>query len=275
MTRNIITLLTDFGEQDVYVGVMKGAIACINPELKVIDLTHNIPPQNIAAARFCLLDAYPYFPPQTVHVAVVDPEVGSHRRGIALEFPGGFIVCPDNGLCSGIIEKTSIIEAVELTNTRYWRSPIPSNTFHGRDIFAPVGAHLATGIPLKEVGNQIPPDSLVKLPLPKLKIKDREIMGCIQYIDHFGNLITNIPGDLEEIRFAARFKNLSWVAIIADKNIKFATTYSDVPVGQILALVGSHGWVEIAVNSGNALEQFSSSIQVGSELTIKTLPQSQ
>ncbi|GAB4542158.1 MAG: SAM-dependent chlorinase/fluorinase [Pleurocapsa sp.] len=259
MTHNIITLLTDFGWQDVYVGVMKGAIARINSQLQVIDLTHDIPPQDIAAARFCLSNAYPYFPPQTVHVAVVDPGVGSKRRGVAIQFSGGFIVCPDNGLCSGILETTSVIAAVELNNPQYWRSPNPSHTFHGRDIFAPVGAHLATGVPLAELGDAIAPESLIRLPLPELQIKDTEIAGCIQYIDRFGNSISNIRGD--------RLEGESWLVTVADKTIRLATTYSDVAPGEVLALVGSHGWLEVAVNSGNAAQQLS--LQVGSELKIK------
>jgi len=136
----LITLLSDFGLKDVYVGVMKGVIAQINPGLTVVDLTHQIPPQNIAAARFNLMNAYLYFPVGTVHVAVVDPGVGSHRRGIALQIDAGFLVGPDNGLFSGVVHQTGVIAAVELTNAQYWWTPTPSTTFHGRDIFAAVGA---------------------------------------------------------------------------------------------------------------------------------------
>ena len=157
----IITLLTDFGDRDIYVGVMKGAIAKINPQLKIIDLTHQIPPQNLLAARFALSNAYPYFPSGTVHIAVVDPGVGSSRRGVAVELKGGYVVCPDNGLCSGILD--GAIAAVELNNSQYWRVSDPSYTFHGRDIFAPVGAHLANGVSLEELGREIDLASLVKL----------------------------------------------------------------------------------------------------------------
>ncbi len=244
ISNRIVTLLTDFGRQDVYVGVMKGAIATINPNLKVIDLTHEIPPQNIAAARFSLLNAYPYFPKNTVHIAVVDPGVGSQRRGVAIAFEDGFLVCPDNGLCSGILEVKSAIAAVELTNSEYWRVPSPSYTFHGRDIFAPVGAHLASGVPLEALGDKIDPDSLVKLSLPPLQTKDSQIIGYIQYIDRFGNLITNIPGKLVNSK--------SWQAIIDERAIASGSTYSDVEVGEAIAIVGSHGWIEIAVNGGNA-----------------------
>ena len=243
----IVTLLTDFGRQDVYVGVMKGAIATINPNLKIIDLTHEIPPQNIAAARFSLLNAYPYFPADTVHVAVVDPGVGSQRRGVAIALEDGFLVCPDNGLCSGILEMKSAIAAVELTNSQYWRVSDPSYTFHGRDIFAPVGAHLASGVALEALGDKINPDSLIKLSLPPLQTNELHIIGCIQYIDRFGNLITNIPGKL--------VNHKSWQAIVNDRAISSGITYSDVEVGEAIAIVGSHGWVEIAVNGGNAQEK--------------------
>jgi S-adenosyl-L-methionine hydrolase (adenosine-forming) len=153
----ILTLLTDFGLNDVYVGVMKGVIAQVNPQLRVIDLTHQIPPQNVTAAQFNLMNAYPYFPPGTVHVAVVDPGVGGTRRAIAIQLAEAFLVGPDNGLLSGVVAQKQVIQAVELTNTRYWRNATPSSTFHGRDIFASVGAHLASGVAIAEMGDAIAP----------------------------------------------------------------------------------------------------------------------
>ena len=239
----MITLLTDFGDRDVYVGVMKGVIAGIASQSATIDLTHQIPPQNLWAARFALMSAVPYFPRDTVHLAVVDPGVGSSRRGIAVEFASGLVVCPDNGICSGIIELEEAIAAVELTNREYWRIPNPSNTFHGRDIFAAVGAHLANGVPLASLGRAIAVSSLVKLDLPEVVIEGRQITGYIQYIDRFGNLVTNI---------AANLVAGSWQAKINNTAIASGKTYSDVAVGQAIALVGSHGWVEIAVNGGSA-----------------------
>jgi S-adenosyl-L-methionine hydrolase (adenosine-forming) len=265
----IITLLSDFGLKDVYVGVMKGVIAQINPRLTVIDLTHEIPPQNLAAARFNLMNAYPYFPAGTVHVAVVDPGVGSHRRGIALQIDAGFFVGPDNGLFSGVLHQTRVLAAVELTNPEYWRAPIPSTTFHGRDIFAPVGAHLASGVSLEQLGEGIDPKTLVQLAIPDRTATASGIAGYIQYIDHFGNLVTNIPG--------AEVQGKTWSVVVrdsptkmlrdseavatlgasalrqsADRTIPSSQTYSSCPLGEVLALIGSHGWVEIAVNGGNA-----------------------
>ena len=249
----IITLTTDFGREDVYVGVMKGAIATVNSQLKVIDLTHEIPPQNIVAARYCLLNAYPYFPCDTVHVAVVDPGVGSQRRGVAIALEDGYLVCPDNGLCSGILEIRTAIAAVELTNPQYWRDSNPSNTFHGRDIFATVGAHLASGVPLEALGTKIAPDSLVKFSLPALQIINNQVIGCIQYIDHFGNLITNIPGSL--------VSNKTWHAVVKEQIIPSGNTYSDVKPGETITLVGSHGWIEIAVNNGNVRQKLQLTIE--------------
>jgi S-adenosylmethionine hydrolase len=225
---------------------MKGAIARINPTLTVIDLTHQIPPQNLAAARFCLTNAYPYFPKGTVHVAVVDPGVGSRRRAIAIKLTNGFFVGPDNGIVSGVIEtlEEKVVSAVALTNRNYWRTPEPSTTFHGRDIFAPAGACLASGVAIEELGEAIDPASLVALPLSAASREQGGIEGCIQYIDGFGNLITNIPGG------EVRGKN--WRAIAAGKNIPGGNTYADTLPGELISLVGSHGWVEIAANCGSA-----------------------
>ena len=243
----VISLLTDFGDRDGYVGIMKGAIATIDPKLKTIDLTHQIPPQNLLAARFVLLNAYPYFPPQTVYVAVVDPGVGSNRRGIAIELETGYLVCPDNGLCSGVLELEGAIAAVELTNPQYWLDKNPSYTLHGRDIFASVGAHLAGGVPLKNLGEAIALESIVRLDLPSLTIDPGSITGCIQYIDRFGNLITNIHNSV--------LQGKSWQIIIKDQTIDSKKTYSDVNLQQAITLIGSHGWIEIAVNGGSAANQ--------------------
>jgi S-adenosyl-L-methionine hydrolase (adenosine-forming) len=241
---SMLTLLTDFGDRDVYVGVMKGVIAQINPTLTVVDLTHQIAPQDIAAARFCLMDAYPYFPDGTVHTAVVDPGVGGRRRAIAVQFAKGFLVGPDNGIFSGVFSQTPAITAVELTNPDYWRTPQPSTTFHGRDIFAPAAAHLASGVPLKQLGHQIDPTTLVCLDIARCILTKTDVTGYVQYIDRFGNLVTNISGSYVEGK--------SWFVNAGGLKILGRETYSDVQIGDAIALIGSHGWVEIAINSGNA-----------------------
>jgi S-adenosylmethionine hydrolase len=223
---------------------MKGVMAQINPEVRVIDLTHQIPPQDIAAARFNLMNAYPYFPSGTVHVAVVDPGVGGARRAIAIELKDGFLVGPDNGLFGGVLSHQEAIAAVELTNSRFWRSGQPSSTFHGRDIFAPVAAHLASGVELRELGLAIDLPSLAQLPTLNWRSEGNWIRGCVQYCDRFGNVITNIP--------ASTVEGQTWTVVVGDREIAAVSSYSDCAVGDLVALVGSHGWVELAVNQGNA-----------------------
>lgn len=252
----LVTLLTDFGLSDVYVGVMKGTIAQINSQIQTIDLTHQIPPQDIAAARFHLINAYPYFPDGTVHVAVIDPGVGSQRRSIAVQLKSGYVVAPDNGLISGILNEA--IAAVELNNPKYWRSQSPSATFHGRDIFAPVGAHLANGVPLKELGTEIDLVSIVRLPIDEVIETEFGLEGVIQAIDHFGNLITNIPGE--------RVQNRSWAVQIDDRRYPSQTTYAEANRGETIGLIGSHGWIEIATCQGNA--QTSLNLIIGSRVTV-------
>uniref|UniRef100_A0A8J7AHF3 SAM-dependent chlorinase/fluorinase n=1 Tax=Desmonostoc muscorum LEGE 12446 TaxID=1828758 RepID=A0A8J7AHF3_DESMC len=142
---------------------IKGVICQINSEIPIVDLTHQIPPQDIASARFCLMNAYPYFPSGTVHLAVVDPGVGSFRRAIAIEFAKGFLIGPDNGIFSGVLSQSPAIQVIELTNPDYWLTDKPSKTFHDQDIFAPAAAHIATGIPLQKLGKEINAETLVKL----------------------------------------------------------------------------------------------------------------
>jgi len=204
----MITLLSDFGRKDVYVSIMKAVIAAIAPEIAKCDLTHEVPPQDILAGRFNLMVAYPYFPIKTVHLAVVDPGVGSSRRAVAVECSRGFLVGPDNGLLSGVLQQETVLQAVVLNNSVYWRTDQPSHTFHGRDIFAPVAAHLARGVAIGELGDRISPSSLIQPTLrpftqlaePSQILRDRVASsrrpfcrGSIQYIDGFGNLISNIP----------------------------------------------------------------------------------
>ena len=270
MSKNrIITLLTDFGLSDVYVGVMKGTIAQINPELKVIDITHDIPPQNIAAGRFCLMNAFAYFPPETVHIAVVDPGVGSRRRGVAIQCANFFLVGPDNGLFSGVLSRESAIACVELINPQYWRIPQPSSTFHGRDIFAAVGAHLATGVALEELGEAIDLASLVQLQIPNYAVTATGIAGYVQYCDRFGNLITNIPEHcIKSNNWSVKVDRISDTITIPN-----CKTYSDSKPGDLIAIIGSEGWLEIAVNGGSAQSvlklEFGAIVQLVFETTIK------
>ncbi len=253
-----ITLLTDFGDQDGYVGVMKGVIVGICPTVRILDLTHAVPPQNIAAARFTLLQTYRYFPPGTIHTVVVDPGVGTARRAIAVQTATGYFVGPDNGVLSGVLEEEEAIAAVALTCPAYWRTPQPSPTFHGRDIFAPVAAHLAAGVPLAALGPAIAPAGLLRLTLPTPQITDTLMIGHVQHVDYFGNLITTLKGD----RLAAR----SWQLQVGQITMPVGQTYGDVPIGHAIAIVGSHGWVEIAVNGSSAQARLR--LRVGDEIRL-------
>ncbi|MEM9212805.1 MAG: SAM-dependent chlorinase/fluorinase [Cyanobacteria bacterium P01_F01_bin.150] len=269
----LVTLLTDFGLTDAYVGIMKGGIMAIAPNVSIIDLTHDIPPQDLWAARFNLLNAIPYFPDGTIHVAVVDPGVGGDRRAVAIQLPDCMLVGPDNGIFSAVVapylaEGRSLdkqetgagkkLKAVALTNTAYWRTDRPSTTFHGRDIFAPVAAHLAQGVPVETMGNTINPNSLKMLTLPKIWTQGNEVIGCVQYGDRFGNLITNIKGQA--------VKAQKWQVDISGQRLIGQQTYGSVKQGDPVALIGSHGWVEIAVNGGSAKNMFG--VDIGSRIKI-------
>ena len=272
---SLITLLTDFGDRDAYVGVMKGVMASIcatDATVSWVDLTHRIPPQDVAAARFHLQTAWPYFPVGTIHLAVVDPGVGSDRHGVAIQFAGGYLVGPDNGIFSGILADSPAIAAVMLTNSHYWRVPQPSTTFHGRDIFAPVAAHLAMGVPLGELGNAMDPARLQRLAWPEPTRSPQagqsgtgEILtGTVQHIDHFGNGITNLPGDWVQ----GKTWQVTQVGQPA-QTIPGVQTYAAVAAGELAAIVGSHGWVELAVNQGSA--QVELGLQVGDVIQIYSL----
>ncbi len=262
---SIITLTTDFGTEDSYVAAMKGVILSINPHATIVDVTHAAPPQDVCAAAFALTGAVRYFPSGTVHVVVVDPGVGSERRPIAIEFGGNFFVGPDNGVLTQAVglfstsgkdwhvsteikvEHTpgeAVFTAVHLTNRKFWR-PTVSSTFHGRDIFAPVAAHLSKGVPLSELGQPI--NDLVTLKWPQPIEKDDELVGEIIHIDRFGNLITNIL----EWRVADGRPRIE----ICGKQIDgLRKTYTEVERGELVALVGSSSFLEIAVREGNAAQ---------------------
>ncbi|MEN9261160.1 MAG: SAM-dependent chlorinase/fluorinase [Thermostichus sp. HHBFW_bins_43] len=254
-----ISLLTDFGLRDPYVGIMKGVIFSIAPQARLMDLTHGIPPQDVAAARFALMTAHPYLPPGTIQLAVVDPGVGGARRGIALQLPTGYLVGPDNGLFSGILSQSAVLAAVELNNPTYWRSRNPSRTFHGRDIFAPAAAHLANGIPLRELGDPLNPAELIKLDWPEPEQLTNGWRGVIQAIDHFGNGISTLPGQVLEGR--------SWRVILKGSRIPSGHTFAEAAAGELIALVGSSGWVEIAMNRGNASRALG--LKVGDEIRVE------
>lgn len=260
----LITLTTDFGLADSYVGVMKGVIAAVaaghgSGPLQFIDVTHGIAPQDVAAGRFHLGQAVPYFPMGTVHLAVVDPGVGGERRAIAIEFERGFLVGPDNGLFSAVLEQFPAQAAVELNRPEFWRMAEPSRTFHGRDIFAPVAAHLAYGVPLGELGDRIDLADVVRWPIPAVVAEANGWRGSVQHVDHFGNVITTLE--------AGAVEGLGWGVEVGGRRLSAAGSYGEGEPGELIALVGSHGWVEVAVNGGSAAEQLQ--VSVGDEAVVR------
>ena len=202
----LVALLTDFGLTDTYVGVMKAILAAIAPTATVVDLTHAVRPQDVIGGAWLLATAVPYLPPQSVVLAVVDPGVGTKRRPVAVQSGDTTFVAPDNGLLTRVMGADTTRAAVELNAPRYWLhggALPPSATFHGRDIFAPVAAHLAAGVALAEVGSPIAVSTLTRLTLPAPEWQGEGLMGHVIHIDHFGNLITDIGPDLAPLLFTA------------------------------------------------------------------------
>ncbi len=258
-----VTLTTDFGREDAYVGMMKGVMVNIAPQVSFIDLSHDLPPQDVHSAAYLLWSALPYFPSDSVHLVVVDPGVGTSRRPIAARTAWGLLVGPDNGVFSYVWETSPPELMVELSNPRYHRSSV-SHTFHGRDIFAPSAAHLAHGVPLSELGSPI--TDPVRLPRPKLEILEGCIRGEVLYVDHFGNVISSI-GRLvwegEWLRLAPAFGNAPSISFspsraqvtVANREVgPIRRTYGEVSPGEELALVGSAGMLEIAVAQGHGAQ---------------------
>ncbi len=271
----IITLTTDFGLSDAYVAAIKGVILGINPDAKLIDICHSIQPQNVPQAAFVLSTAYPFFPRKTVHVVVVDPGVGSNRRAIILRTPSADFVAPDNGVLSYVVQEFSAgpaendnslqqrelesgVEGVAITNPKFWRMPV-SPTFHGRDIFAPVAALLSLGFPPVDFGEEISAVTMLPLPHPYLAA-DGLLVGHILHIDNFGNLITNIKSDnLPQANRAVTIEAGS--QLIGGLSRTFAEGKG------LLALIGSSGYLEIAVKGGSA--QALLDARVGDEVRIR------
>jgi S-adenosylmethionine hydrolase len=245
---HMITLMTDFGTSDHYVGVMKGVILNINPQVEIVDITHAIPPQDILGAAFLIDSTYRYFPSGTIHVVVVDPGVGSERRAIVCQTETAYFVCPDNGLLTHILHNEKHAHAVAVENSAYFL-PQVSNTFHGRDIFAPVAAHLSRGVPISELGN--PVTQPVQLALPKPQVTEEMVIGHIIWIDSFGNLVTDISREILE-----SLEGQNGVVIHAGsaKIDHFNRSYAESEIGEVLAIIGSFNRLEISINQGNAAQ---------------------
>jgi S-adenosylmethionine hydrolase len=254
----VITLTTDFGLADAYVAAMKGVVLGINPGARLVDISHAVPPRDIARAAFVLGTASPSFPSSTIHLVVVDPGVGTARKAVIVRTPEAYFVAPDNGVLSYVVQPhltgplnskrrklkaTPGLEAVAITEPRFWRSPV-SATSHGRDIFAPVAAHLSLGVPPPEFGE--PVDSLTVLPLPHpSRSPDGMLTGHILHTDSFGNLITDIKrGDLPA-------DTRSIIVEVGSETIHGLNLTYGAGRG-LLALVGSSDYLEISLKDGNA-----------------------
>jgi len=273
MAPAIVTLTTDFGLSSGYVGAMKGVILGINPDVTLVDISHDIPPQDIPHAAFVLGTSYRFFPPETVHVAVVDPQVGTERRALLVDTPEGRFIAPDNGLLTyvlheifsrfgserpdgdgeGFLEPFSVLvpegcSAYALTQPEYWRHPV-SDTFHGRDIFAPVAAHLSRGVRPEEMGEAV--GEVTALDERTVERRPGVVEGRIVFVDHFGNLVSNIrtgadnAADMEVDIRGRRIKGLR-------------RTFAE---GRgLLALVGSHGYLEVAERNGSAADRLEAGV---------------
>lgn len=277
MRQPVITLLTDFGLHDTYVGAMKGAILNVNPEAVIVDLTHQVRPQAVEEGAFLLSTVIPVFPRGTIHVAVVDPGVGTERRALVIQTADATFVGPDNGLLSASlpdwarpapassgptrIRLPAEVQAVQISNRRYFR-PQVSATFHGRDIFAPVAAHLSLGVPLPEFGE--PVDEILAFPAWRACLEEPGLMvGRVLYIDRFGNVITTV----RETDLPGR---QVWVQIASHHFAGLQRSYQDGP--EFVVYIGSSGYLEIGRRNGNAAASLG--IQPGERVMVRTAPAS-
>jgi S-adenosyl-L-methionine hydrolase (adenosine-forming) len=246
----MITLTSDFGLKDPYVAEMKGVILTINPKAAIIDITHDIEKFNIRMAAFILASATPYFPEGTVHLAIVDPGVGTQRRATIIKTKKSFFVGPDNGTLILAAQSQGIEQAYQLTNPKFMLPRI-SSTFHGRDIFAPAAAHLEKGVQPTEFGPEI--EDLIKPKFSEVKHRSGSLIGEVLHIDAFGNLITNIN---EKEILQNHFKTVNVELSRISLKLTFAKAYAEAEPKEPIILIGSHGFLEIALNQGDAAEKF-------------------
>ena len=238
-----VTLLTDFGTADGYVAAMKGVIAAITPAAIIDDASHEIAPGDVRSAAWALGAYWRLYPPGTVHIAVVDPGVGSARRALAIEVEERVIIAPDNGLVTEVLMGSEVTHAVEIRNLPLLHGDI-SATFHGRDVFAPAAALILSGVALPEVGPPVTDPVLLPATSP---VRDGDtIVGSVVHVDRFGSLVTDIPGAAVQGGF---------IQVEGGPNVPVLRTYTDVKGGEGVALIGSRGFVEVSVRDGNAAQE--------------------
>jgi S-adenosylmethionine hydrolase len=248
MARPVVALLTDFGSRDHYAGAMKGVALGICPDVTLVDITHDLPPHDVLAGALELAACYRYFPAGTIFLVVVDPGVGSARRGIAAEAGEFKFVAPDNGVLTVVFEETPPKRVVELTERRYAR-PTVSRTFEGRDRFAPAAAWLAKGIELSALGR--PAGSVHRIELVRPQVDERQVVGVVVRVDRFGNLVTNIDRKTFD-RIASEVHGTLDIRIGSHVVGKVVSTYADAAAGELCALIGSSEHLEIAANGADA-----------------------
>jgi S-adenosylmethionine hydrolase len=262
----IITCLTDFGAQDWFVGVVHGVLHDLAPAAQVVDLNHQVLPGNVIRGAFLLEAAAPDFPPGTIHLAVVDPGVGTARRALAVRARGQLFVGPDNGLLEWALADPAA-EVHSLTEERFFRKPV-SRTFHGRDVFAPVAAHLAAGTPLEAFGPRV--SDPLRLPIARPHHANGALTGHVVFIDRFGNALTNLTAAaLAEAFGAGAPPDRVAVAILGREIHGLARSYGDAPVGTLVAILGSSGRIEIAQVGGDAAVRLG--IGEGDPVTVRRL----
>ena len=246
--RPVIALLSDFGTRDHYVGTMKGVILGICPDVTLVDITHDVAPHDVLEGALELAASYRFFPAGTIFLAVVDPGVGSSRRGIAAEIGDYRFVCPDNGVLTGVVRETPPKKVIELTERRYAR-PTVSRTFEGRDRFAPAAAWMAKGIQLTALGRNLPDYQRLDIPTPV--VENGQVSGAVLRVDRFGNLITNIDRKtFEKFGQGGALQIDAGTATVG----RLVATYADMQPGEVCALFGSTDHLELAANSGSAAQ---------------------
>ncbi len=265
----IISLLSDFGHNDPYVAEMKAVILSINPQARIVDITHSIKKFSIRMGAYVLASAVPYFPQNTIHVAVVDPGVGTKRRPIIAETNHSLYVGPDNGLLMLAAHNEKIINVYQIDNPKYMLSKV-SKTFHGRDIFAPAAAHLSIGIKPSDFGSTI--QDYVFPEFAKPHLERGELVSEVLHIDDFGNIISNISAEALELYGVHEGDSLLVTLGNKKLNMPFCSAYGKVPVSTILALIGSSNFLEVAVNQGSASRNFKA--KVGDAFCVSVLDSS-
>jgi S-adenosylmethionine hydrolase len=249
MSRPVVALLTDFGLRDHYVGTMKAVVLAICPEATLVDISHDVPAHDVLSGALQLGAAFKYFPTGTIFLAVVDPGVGSTRRAIAAEAGGYFLVGPDNGVFSVVLDEVPIERVVELSDPRYWRAAV-SRTFEGRDRFAPAAGWLAMGVPVSDLGR--PAGPVQRIHVPRVQSVGQGLEGEVLWVDRFGNLVTNVDRTAWD-----RLATGPLAVEVAGRVIPFVSSYSEVSPGELCVLFGSTDRLEIAANGTSAAAKLS------------------